>query len=141
VSLFGDANAKDQVEKSITSFCKEKLHTIDSIRVHFLQLHQELSPEEDFRDSTAITGRLHHLKPPEEDLYPSGFHELLLVGVRDHAFCSKIHKIPLSNDRWHVTQLCLNSGVRLQGHQTRFNIVTANSNETYWQEMAITVHE
>lgn len=127
------------MRKSVTKFCNEKPDVIDPFRSRFVQLSEALSLKEGTQYFLSLSGNTQHNGPPEEDVYPSEAHEVLIRGVKDHALCIEVHEHALLDSDRHVTQLCLNSGVRFQDQQTRFDIVTANSSKSYWQEITIFV--
>jgi hypothetical protein len=145
VQLFKTGKLKDHVQQSITKFCKERPNTIEPFQSRFIKLSDKLMKNaQELRGTTTDIGVYSHLRPLARDVYPDEVHKLLLHGVKSHASCvQKYHVTPVLKDstenEWHLTRLCLNSGFRSKNQLANFNIITATSKMTYWQEMAISV--
>ncbi|KIW24023.1 uncharacterized protein PV07_09762 [Cladophialophora immunda] len=145
VQLFKVEDSKDRVRQSITKFCKERPGTIEPFLSRFIELSDRLTKNaRELQGTTADFDAYSHLRPLARDLYPDGVHKLLLNGVKSHASCvQEYHVMPVlegsTENDWHLTRLCLNSGFRSKNQLALFNIIIATSKMTYWQEVAISV--
>ena len=133
------------MQQSITKFCKERPDTIKPFQSRFIKLSDKLTKNaQELQGTTTDIGAYSHLRPLARDVYPDEVHKLLLDGVKSHASCvQEFHVTPVLKDLiendWHLTRLCLNSGFRSESGLALFNIITATSKMTYWQEMAVSV--
>ena len=137
--MFKTEKSKYHVQ-SIEKFCQEKPDTIKLIQSRFILLSDELTKNAQTLQGTSIdTAAYSHLRPLAKDVYPDEVNKLLLHGVRSSASCMpEYHRTPIENDMHH-TRLCLNSGFRFKDQLALFNVITATSKMTYWQELAISV--
>lgn len=142
VQLFKTEKLKIKAQQSITKFCKERPDTIEPFQSRFVKLSDKLMKNaQELQGTSTDSGAYSHLKPLARDVYPDKVHKLLLDAVKSHASCvQEFHVTPKdSTENWHLTRLCLNSGFRSENELALFNIITATSEMTYWQEMGISV--
>ncbi|EXU99024.1 peptidase S8 family protein [Metarhizium robertsii] len=133
------------VQRSITKFCKERAETIKPYQLRFVQLSDKLLKNaQEIGCSVNDSGPYLHLRPLGHDVYPDDVYKLLLQGTKSLATCAhQYHNAPalsgFTGDDWHLTMLCLNSGIRSENKRAIFNIITATPEMVYWQEMGVTV--
>jgi len=136
---------KDRVktEQSIIKFCKEQPSTIKRFQDPFFDLANKLSENvDDLHGSTTDSNAYSHIEPLARDVYPNEVHQLLLDGIKRNSSCEKEAHMDAGSDpsKLHITRLCLSSGFRSSKDQSAlFNIITASSQMSYWQEMAINI--
>jgi hypothetical protein len=134
-------NNKLKTEQSIMGFCKELPDTINHFKVHFVDLADKLTNNvDDLHGSTSDVPTYSQVEPLAKDVYPGEVHQLLLRGIKIYASCiPEIHMAMDSNpSQSHLTRLCLSSGFRsFEDQLALFNIITASSQMSYWQEMTI----
>ena len=142
--MFKTGKPKDPAQ-SIAMFCKERPDAIKPFQERFVELSDKLMRNaQELQGPSTDIAAISHLRPLAKDVYPDEVIRLLLAGVKSNASCVKNnHVTPVLDDstenNWHLTWLCLNSGYRSKDHFALFNVVTATSEMAYWQEMGISV--
>ncbi|CZR61671.1 uncharacterized protein PAC_11568 [Phialocephala subalpina] len=142
--MFKAEKSKDRAQ-SIAKFCTEPPDSIKPFQSRFIELSDKLMKNaQEVQGTSTDIAAYSHLKPLARDVYPDEVNKLLLDGVKNNASCMQNnHMTPVLKDstenNWHPTRLCLNSGFRSKNHLALFNIITATSEMAYWQEMAISV--
>ncbi|KAH8812803.1 S8 family peptidase [Xylogone sp. PMI_703] len=142
--LFKTKSSRDRVQKSITEFCKKPPDTIKPFQSRFAQLFEKLKNTREPQDASTDITNHSHSKPLPRDVYPNEVHRMLLDALKSYGSCKpKLHVTPVPKDPtendWHLTRLCLNSGFRSGNELALFDIITATSEMAYWQEMTISV--
>lgn len=144
--LFGALEHAGEVNASIATFCRKDPVTLLPFHERFVRLADMLAQGRELQDATDVAGTNQYRGPPVQDVYSNEIHNTLLQGIKSQFVCvEELHQKPmpegLENGSWHVTHLCLASGVRHRDQEIQFDIVTANASMTYWQEIAITLSE
>ncbi|KNG45787.1 S8 family Peptidase [Stemphylium lycopersici] len=140
-----DRFQKDQVktQQSIIKFCKARPSKIKPFEDYFVDLSNKLSKNvDDLHGSANDSNAYSHIAPLARDVYPDEVHQLLLDGIRRYSSCvNEVHKDTSSNpSELHITRLCLSSGFRSSKDQLAlFDVITASSQMSYWQEMTINI--
>jgi hypothetical protein len=140
-----DSFEKNQVktQQSIDKFCKARPSNIKRFEDDFVDLANKLSKNVDHLDGPTIDSNAYsHIEPLARNVYPDEVHQLLLRGIERYSSCEmEAHKDAGSNpSELHITRLCLSSGFRSSEDQLAlFDIITASSQMSYWQEMTINI--
>jgi hypothetical protein len=134
-------NGRAKIEQSITKFCKQRptAVTITHFQDRFAELAEKLTGNADDYGSTIDANTYSHIEPLARDVYPDEVHQLLLDGIKRYSSCEQEKHMGSNPSKLHVTRLCLSSGYRAKDQLALFNIITALSQMSYWQEMAINV--
>lgn len=132
LQTFARQDLKSQAIKSVTRFCKERPIVLKPFEKRFVRLCTILSDVCELEDTTTAIDGESRTKPPKEDVYADDIHKLFFDGIKRHTLCMPTyHKVAYSGtaseDYWHITRLCLNSGYLSDDQAPLFHIITATS--------------